>query len=467
MNGLLSSLPRWFSLLAAVFALPAMAASGGTSDGTVGVSGPVVHVSIGKFDKVGGLSLGVVYNQNTLPPWGKPEEQQAAKSILSKGHFYQAIFLMGWGDGNPEPSPGVYDWSSLDRRIAIIRETAGIPVLNLCCAPDWMRGGQPGETDWKTLPRTAPKPEHFADFADLARKAAQRYPDVKYYQVWGELKGFWNRDERRWDVERYTQLYNLVYSALKAENPDIKVGGPYMMMPPRLSPPRPSTVNGPYGAVGQEFLDGVEYWLAHKKGADFIDIDATSIALDGVPDDIYESTRLFSDVNQWIRARTNLPIWWCEYYPVPTNHDSNVPIGEFGADAQNTILTATLIHMEPLASVALRWAPEGVASKPVQGDQMSLWSDTTAPGGGQPFPFATTMEKFPECFPQGGMLAFPAVSGPGVLAMASANCTLLVNERAMPVSVDVNNRTFIMRPYEVRFDAASAHGNAPGNRPIP
>jgi hypothetical protein len=219
--------------------------------------------------------------------------------------------------------------------------------------------------------------------------------------------------------------------------------------------------------VGQEFLDGVEYWLAHKKGADFIDIDATSIALDGVPDDIYESTRLFSDVNQWIRARTNLPIWWCEYYPVPTNHDSNVPIGEFGADAQNTILTATLIHMEPLASVALRWAPEGVASKPVQGDQMSLWSDTTAPGGGQPFPFATTMEKFPECFPQGGMLAFPAVSGPGVLAMASANCTLLVNERAMPVSVDVNNRTFIMRPYEVRFDAASAHGNAPGNRPIP
>ena len=58
---------------------------------------------------------------------------------------------MGWGGGNPEPSPGKYDWGSLDVRVETMRRTGARMVITLCCAPDWMKGGEPGETDWSNL----------------------------------------------------------------------------------------------------------------------------------------------------------------------------------------------------------------------------------------------------------------------------------------------------------------------------
>ena len=58
---------------------------------------------------------------------------------------------MGFGGGNPEPSPGEYDWTSLDRRVDMMRRTGARIVVTLCCAPDWMKGGEPGETDWDML----------------------------------------------------------------------------------------------------------------------------------------------------------------------------------------------------------------------------------------------------------------------------------------------------------------------------
>ena len=80
-------------------------------------------------------------------------------------------------------------------------------MITLCCAPDWMKGGEPGFTNWSTLevarvyighshhsPRrteeikddifdllshvftfqVAPLPEHYLDFANLAGKVAER-----------------------------------------------------------------------------------------------------------------------------------------------------------------------------------------------------------------------------------------------------------------------------------------------------
>ena len=89
--------------------------------------------------------------------------------------------IMGWGGGNPEPSPGEYDWESLDRRVDLMRRTGARMVITLCCAPDWMKGGEPGETDWSNL-EVAPLPEHYGDFAELCAKVAERYPDVEAFQ---------------------------------------------------------------------------------------------------------------------------------------------------------------------------------------------------------------------------------------------------------------------------------------------
>lgn len=66
---------------------------------------------------------------------------------------------MGWGASNPEPSPGHDDFVALDRRVALMLRTGATPVLTLCCAPDWMKGGRPGDTECpQQALETAPTP---------------------------------------------------------------------------------------------------------------------------------------------------------------------------------------------------------------------------------------------------------------------------------------------------------------------
>ena len=77
----------------------------------------------------------------------------------------------------------------------LIADSGVTPVITLCCAPDWMKGGQPGETDWSRL-EVAPDPAHFADFAELAADVAKRYPQVKHFIVWNELKGFHDDEQQ-------------------------------------------------------------------------------------------------------------------------------------------------------------------------------------------------------------------------------------------------------------------------------
>jgi hypothetical protein len=151
----------------------------------------------------------------------------AVQQALADQPMVQNQHIMGWGADNPEPAPGVYNFASLDRRINFIRATGGIPVITLCCAPDWMKGGVPGKTDWGQLTK-APLPEHYADFAELSAVVARRYPDVRHFMVWNEFKGFFDEENKRWDAASYTELYNQVYKAVKAVNPLNRVGGPYI-----------------------------------------------------------------------------------------------------------------------------------------------------------------------------------------------------------------------------------------------
>ncbi|MFC7762176.1 hypothetical protein ACFQY4_32160 [Catellatospora bangladeshensis] len=173
--------------------------------------------------------MGVTHAQYSIDGWSNAEARASAKAVLTATATYQNQHIMGWGALNPQPRPGVYDWSSLDKRMALIRSTGGTPVITLCCAPDWMKGGQAGETDWKRL-EAAPDRRHYRDFAELAAAVARRYPDVTHYQVWNELKGFWDEKSNRWDAAAYTDLYNAVYDALKAVDPAIAVGGPYVVL---------------------------------------------------------------------------------------------------------------------------------------------------------------------------------------------------------------------------------------------
>ena len=153
----------------------------------------------------GRLVAGLTHTQYSADPGGDSRAVAGARSVLSgTGNCLQNQYVMGFGADNPEPSPGVFNFSTLDARLALIRQTGGTPVITLCCSPDWMKGGDAGTTDWSRID-AALLPEHFDDFAAFARKVAQRYPDVRHYQVWSELKGFWSTSLNRWDYEGYTR----------------------------------------------------------------------------------------------------------------------------------------------------------------------------------------------------------------------------------------------------------------------
>src|SRR5690606_473294 len=248
------------------------------------------------------------------------EMQGQARRLLGRVSMMQNQHIMGWGAGNPEPSPGQYNFTDLNRRLTFMSSSQAVPVITLCCAPDWMKGGQAGRTDWSKNPTVAVRPEHFDDYAKLAARVAQQYPTVEHHMAWNESTGFWKESAHRWDSEGYTEMYNKVYDALKKVNPNIKVGGPYVPIESTKAD-RPSELKGPYGTVDQRALDAIEYWIKHKKGADFIVVDGATVTTDGgnVPDD-FAATAKFSAITEWLKQKSGgLPVWWAEWYVEPEN----------------------------------------------------------------------------------------------------------------------------------------------------
>nr|BFE82654.1 hypothetical protein GCM10020093_052550 [Planobispora longispora] len=73
-----------------------------------------------------------------------PEAVEVAGHLLARVPMVQNQHIMGWGAGNPEPAPGKYDFRDLDARVKLMSDSQGVPVITLCCAPDWMKGGSEG-----------------------------------------------------------------------------------------------------------------------------------------------------------------------------------------------------------------------------------------------------------------------------------------------------------------------------------
>lgn len=309
-------------------------------------------------DPPGRMLVGVTQTQRTITAEDSPQIQAQGQAMLRRTTQVQNQYVMGWGAGNPEPRPGVYDWSSLDSRMKLIRQTGGLPVITLCCAPDWMKNLPAGKTDWSTLEQK-PAPEHYDDFARLSAKVAARYPWVKHFVVWSEMRGFYDDSMNTWAYADYTDFYNKVYHALKDVSPDIKVGGPYAYMhtgfPGRMS--NPSTMKGDYGVVDQRDLDAITYWLDHADGGDFLAVNGpTNVWHDGLagPDaTAVQNAEKYRDINEWIRSKTNLPIWWMEVYS-----PADPAQGYLAPSSPRAMGSALKALDESGAAVALLWHPE-------------------------------------------------------------------------------------------------------------
>jgi Glycosyl hydrolases family 39 len=390
------------------------------------------------------LTVGVTHTQHSADLAGNPKALQAALDVLRATATLQNQHIMGWGALNPEPSPGDYRWESLDARMALIRRSGGTPVITLCCAPDWMKGGAEGTTDWDAL-ETAPVPAHYGDFAQLAAQVARRYPDVRYFQVWNELKGFYDPARNNWNIEAYTALYNQVYTAVKAARPDAMIGGPYVVIDswaPSENPDHESRVAGAWGVADQRSLDVLDYWLAHKQGADFVIVDGTTATKnDALTTDQFAATEKFAAVDEWLRQRTGLPVWWAEWYVQPSK-------ASWSPQDQNATMTVGLIHMARSgASVALLWGPQG-SNQTCRG---CLWSDTSQAGDGRPTPFAASMRSWIAAFPPGTRLVRTTSTSPAVWTLASADTLLLVNTAPCRVTVAAYGHRVRLAAREVRY----------------
>ncbi|WP_281155285.1 xylan 1,4-beta-xylosidase [Streptomyces sp. HYC2] len=381
-----------------------------------------------------------------------------AEALLSKdGGLPQNQAIMGWGADNPEPVKGRYDFEALDRRIDFVRASGGTPVITLCCAPDWMKGGRAGvdNTDWsQDALETAPTRDHYKDYAALAATVAERYPDVRHFIVWNEFKGFWNNAEGRWDYEGYTELYNLVHKALKQVDPKIMVGGPYLVMDsvdPRQKQDASTVLRGPWGAMDQRVLDAFAYWNQHKAGADFVVVDGSSYTKDDdlLPDE-FRATDKLTDVGRWVRSQTGgLPLWWAEYYVEPA--DRNDDRKDWSEPHRVAVQAAGLIAMaKGGAFTGFYWNPENRT-----GDCPGcLWTPTDSSGGGRVLPMYDLVSRFNRAFPPGTRYRTVSVAPddvPNVRVLADDRTVLVVNTLNRTISARIDGRRFDMKAYEVKW----------------
>jgi hypothetical protein len=367
------------------------------------------------------LRVGVTHTQYSADTWNNRGAVASARELM-RDIPVQNQHIMGWGADNPEPRPGVFDFQSLDERVAMIRASGATPVLTLCCAPDWMKGGAPGTTNWDNL-ETAPTPSHFADFARLAVVIARRYPDVKTFQVWNELKGFWDDRHNQWDAAAYTTLYNMVYDALKANDPSVKIGGPYV------------SLDTAPGHIDPHALDAIRYWLAHKHGADFLAVDGS-----------LPTARALSPT---LRAMTSLPVWWSEFYAVPFGPAG---IGISAARQAAMTVSALLDRAWDGASVVLLWQPQA------EGTDCAgcLWTDTRPAGGGRPTATGLDVADLALRLKPGTTLRPLECSNPSITGLVVGSTAVVVNQSAGRVDATVAGTPLTLAPWSVTEVGVSA-----------
>ncbi|HZO73477.1 MAG TPA: hypothetical protein VFB60_14855 [Ktedonobacteraceae bacterium] len=453
---------------------------------------PKDHVTIDFSSPVGTsqFSPGISHVDDTLSyPWNNNDQTAVnhAKDLLKQAITYQNTAIMAWGAPDPWPDPSQAepsDWSYLDQRVQLARDTGGIPVLTLCEAPWWMKGilQQDGTTqllkasdEWSNDAYNARILDNkMGAWLHLVQRVAERYMappyNVRYFQVWNELKGYYNPATQNFDYNNspgdpsgpnakhgYTYMYNQVYNrlmqvatSLGIPKGEIKVGGPYVSVITWSASDHAnlSHLSKAYGTYDQRLLDAIQYWLHNKVGAGFITIDGSNSNDDKDTVDPFTAAEKFGDMVSWIRSLDNttypgaatLPIWWAEWYATTYAHTSN---NQYDAAIK---AYAMIKLLKAGGAVALSWGGTGDDTTYDGG----LWTDTGSAGGGQPRPWYDAYKAFKLYFGPGTKLYRATVSIPNdVEALASSSRLMLVNKTAQTISLAVEGEAVTLSPYQV------------------
>lgn len=128
---------------------------------------------------------------------------------------------VAWRDVNPQQ--GVFDWSILDRRIALVESWGGRPFLVLGLTPQWA-AQNPGAGDPRWGAGSASPPTIIGYWNDYVRAVAGRYGGrIAGYELWNEanLTTFWQGS-----ASELFAMAQSAYDIIKTSNPNAVVAAP-------------------------------------------------------------------------------------------------------------------------------------------------------------------------------------------------------------------------------------------------
>lgn len=124
---------------------------------------------------------------------------------------------------NVNPQPGVFDWSILDRRVALVESWGGRPFLVLGLTPQWA-AQNPGAGDPRWGAGSASPPASTESWNTYVREVANRYGGrIAGYELWNEanLTTFWQGS-----ASELFAMSRSAYGIIKAANPSAVVAAP-------------------------------------------------------------------------------------------------------------------------------------------------------------------------------------------------------------------------------------------------
>jgi hypothetical protein len=465
-----------------------------TTGGTTPQNAPItVTVKQSCVLAVSNYAAGLTYNDNSLIPSveggdGNSNAVSKADTLIRGTLTYENTHIMGWGAVDPWPDPSTpdpTDWRSLDQRLQHMLAVGGTPVISLDEAPWWMKGQLQGdgttkllkaEDEWGNIAYGSRILDNkMGDWLHLIQRIAERYMvapyNLRYFQVWNELKGYYNPQANNNDITTnagdasgpnarhgYTYMYNQVYTtlmktaqSLNIPTDSIKVGGPYVFMDiwrTSAEQSHPSNVTKAYGTFDQRPFDVLQYWLQHKVGAGFITFDASLQDRGGKElTDPFVAAPLFADTIKWLRAldptlfpgSTTLPVWLSEWF-------ASSPPTEFNADYDNAVKSLAMIDfIKAGGGTALSWGGSGDGTSDI-----GYWTPTKAYDGGEAHPWYSSVKTLTKDFGVGTKLYPAIVSDPQqVAALASDHHILLINKTAKSLSLTVNGSAQTLSAYQV------------------
>lgn len=405
-------------------------------------------------------------------------------------------------------------WENLDKSITSLKNAKGTSglgaetMITLGMAPAWMTTHQakqnpnyPAYSNWTNYPgssvgdsnskysanpargdnsittntiEASVDPWFEDDFAYMAAKIAERYPDVNTFQIWNEMKGYYKPDSNRWDYEQYTSFYNKVYAAVKAVRPSSKIGGPYVVMgswaDPSIAshPTNIAACKGSWGVFDQRDIDVIQFWLANKSGADFINlsIDTRANTKSGTNvESTYDEFNVKAKITtlqtclQYLKQQSpnqadrSLPIYISEFYPI-ANTKANLNLAHANAVVANalgeTVNTGfDTVMLWDMMSSDCDFTPN-LDSQVL----LSLMNSTRCSEPSQKgiaSPLASTTGQIKRIFGAGTNLLAPQFDESKIGVFASTKGIMLVNKKGESQPTSINGCLITLGAYQVKF----------------